>query len=340
MITLLKQNCALKQQGQAATEFIIASVFILVPLFLIIPLLGKYIDIRQAAINKARFEAWEYTVWQVPDKDPRVKIKSSQSAGERSYAVTRNRAKHYFFSDPTSDTYFNPTTTYHPNPLWTDHKRDSLFTSAQASTGKITVDKTPTTFSDGSLDVIDYFKKAIGMVTDEMGTILHWEGVDGKFDILDPKYEKQYYVSSNVITKIRSLDDILPQFSLNGIQTAPESSPLTIYAKASVLTDAWNSGSANDKQEKSNATVETNGLVLTAFVRPLSDEVNKAIGTLNNLLGKIPIINAQLPSMPDFGYVDSDAIPLEFLDVPGKSPREIRGASELKGNNQLYYYEE
>ncbi|MCG8379453.1 MAG: hypothetical protein MI865_08275, partial [Proteobacteria bacterium] len=52
-----------KQSGQAMTESVIAASFVLVPLFLLIPLLGKYIDLHQTAIQAARYEAWEYTVW-------------------------------------------------------------------------------------------------------------------------------------------------------------------------------------------------------------------------------------------------------------------------------------
>lgn len=51
------------QRGQALTEFVIGAVLFLIPLFLIIPLLGKYADIKASAIQAARFNAWERTVW-------------------------------------------------------------------------------------------------------------------------------------------------------------------------------------------------------------------------------------------------------------------------------------
>ena len=52
-----------KQKAQALTEFIITAAFVLVPLFLMVPLIAKYIDIKHATINAARYQAWEYTVW-------------------------------------------------------------------------------------------------------------------------------------------------------------------------------------------------------------------------------------------------------------------------------------
>ena len=45
------------------TETLITASTILVPLLLLIPLFGKYIDIKHSAIQAARYEAWEYTVW-------------------------------------------------------------------------------------------------------------------------------------------------------------------------------------------------------------------------------------------------------------------------------------
>lgn len=52
-----------KNDGQAMVELLIAATFVLVPLFLAIPLLGKYLDMRAAAVQTARYAAWERTVW-------------------------------------------------------------------------------------------------------------------------------------------------------------------------------------------------------------------------------------------------------------------------------------
>lgn len=51
------------ERGQALTEFVIGAVLFLIPLFLIIPLLGKYTDMKGSAIQAARYNAWERTVW-------------------------------------------------------------------------------------------------------------------------------------------------------------------------------------------------------------------------------------------------------------------------------------
>ncbi len=44
-------------------ELLIVATFVLVPLFLAIPLLGKYLDMRSAAVQTSRYAAWERTVW-------------------------------------------------------------------------------------------------------------------------------------------------------------------------------------------------------------------------------------------------------------------------------------
>ena len=44
-------------------ELLIVAGLVLVPLFLAIPMLGKYLDMRAAAVQAARYAAWERTVW-------------------------------------------------------------------------------------------------------------------------------------------------------------------------------------------------------------------------------------------------------------------------------------
>jgi hypothetical protein len=56
-------NRIVKARGQAMVELVIVASLVLVPLFLAIPLLGKYLDIRAAAVQGARYAAWERTVW-------------------------------------------------------------------------------------------------------------------------------------------------------------------------------------------------------------------------------------------------------------------------------------
>lgn len=313
----LYQNRTIRsQRGQAATEFIIASVFLLVPLFLTIPILGKYIDIKHAAINQARFEAWEYTVWDGPNEYIKKDIKSTQSAGKRQYLDTRNRGLKYFFSDPTSATYGTSQARFELNPLWVDHRGDSLFTSSTILSGAITEEKTP----DGLRGVLDFVLEAISFVFKIFGDLMALVHVDAKFDAL---YTKGYF-TSNVDIKLRSLDNILPQYSLAEVKPSGRVTPLEMHAQAAVLTNGWNAGSSE------NATAESRGLVVTAVLKPVSDTINGVVSGLNDLASRVPGLEIKVPSLPDFGYVEDDLIPYEHLEGNQKELRDKLG---------LYYYE-
>ena len=71
--------------GQAMTEFLIAAAFVLMPLFVFVPMLGKYIDFKHAAIQAARYQAWEYTVW-YDDIDKRD-ILDNFNSGDSSFVM-------------------------------------------------------------------------------------------------------------------------------------------------------------------------------------------------------------------------------------------------------------
>jgi len=63
LASLLDKATKNKQRGQAMTEMLVASAFVVIPLFLIIPIAGKYIDMKHAAVDSARYTAWERTVY-------------------------------------------------------------------------------------------------------------------------------------------------------------------------------------------------------------------------------------------------------------------------------------
>lgn len=309
----------LNEFGQAATEFIIAAVFILVPLFLIIPLLGKYIDIRHAAIQQARYEAWEYTVWSGPKEKILDGIKEEQSAGRKKFEDTRNEGLGYFFGDLHSASYGKPGDTFRLNPLWKDHRGQSLFTGTAGSlqSGDIKEQKTP----DPTAGIFDFVLKILSDVISLFGDLLHLVGVKAKFDAI---YTDGYF-TSNVNVKVRSIDDILPRYSLSDVKAETARHPLEFKAKAAVLTNNWNAGSSE------NAISESRGLVFTALLKPVSDTINTVIYGINKFLSWIPLFKIKLPGMPDFGYVQDDLLPYEHLEDNKK---------ELKEKYGLYYYQE
>jgi hypothetical protein len=306
------------QHGQAATEFIIAAAFILVPLFLIVPLLGKYIDIKHAAIQHARFTAWEYTVWEGNNETVMAGIDLNQSAGKKNYQKTTAQGVDYFFTDPTSPTYGTSKIHKELNPLWRDHTGNTLL-SFQEVTGTIGEHKTPVPLGVIGAIFEDLFQ-FLGDLLTLFGKLLHFMKVDAEFDAIKTKG----YFKSDVDVKVRSLDQILPTFSLSEDNPSTSGNALSFKAKAAVLTNNWNSGS------RKNATSESKGLVFTSLLGAFSTPIDKVIGTINDDLGKIPLLEVKIPALPEFGYVEDDLIPYEHLEGNKK---------KLKSKKGLYSYE-
>ncbi len=159
------------------TEFLIAAAFVLLPLFIFVPMLGKYIDFKHKAIQSARYQAWEYTVW-YEDMDERD-ILDNFNTGDTTFAMpvktreTTQREAVSRFMGPTGNEPVVPggavaTNTnvvpirnitasdrfsagYEQNPLWRDHHQRQFFTgyddltyNFDPDTGTVTDDDTPT----------------------------------------------------------------------------------------------------------------------------------------------------------------------------------------------------
>jgi hypothetical protein len=126
------------------TEFVIAATYVLIPLFVFIPLFAKYIDFKHAAIQAARYQAWEYTVWydDAGDRDILDNFNSGHSGfriPEKPLAVTRDESKVRLMSNIGTEiddgvgtstgsaipliSDADATATYSPRLSWHDHRR-------------------------------------------------------------------------------------------------------------------------------------------------------------------------------------------------------------------------
>ncbi len=115
---------AVKQRGQATTEFVVLAL-VLVPLVLAVPLLGKYIDLMQTAEAASRYVAFEATV--------RPKTGAPKSDSEVAADVRRR-----FFSNSdapvkTGDVAGNFAASR--NTLWTDGNGAPLLDNFDANVG-------------------------------------------------------------------------------------------------------------------------------------------------------------------------------------------------------------
>jgi len=301
------------QKGQAATEFVIAAAFVLIPLFLIVPLLGKYIDIKHATIQQARFCAWEYTVWTGDQEKVMAGVKDNQSAGVKKYKNTAEQGWKYFFTDRTSADYGTTNPPLEADPLWRDHRQIPLLAVADVATA---IKEQQTPVPAGVIgEIAQTLFQFVGDVVSLFGRLLRAVGVNAQFDAINTKG----YFSSDVTLTVRSLDQILPSYD-----HMKEPTPLVFKAKAAVQTNNWNAGST------AQAEAESRGLVVTSLLRPATKPLNKFLGKLNYLANKIPLLKIKVPGLPDFGRVEGDLVPYEYLEGNKK---------KLKDRSGLYSYE-
>lgn len=309
----------INQRGQAAVECAIMAAFVLVPLFLLIPLLGKYIDIKQAAIQQARFEVWEYTAWFDREEQIMHGIRSEYRSGRRDFAVTRARGNRLFFTDSTAADYGGPEAVDRPNPLWVDQRGEPLLvrSSLHPVTGELRQQNTPDPTSglvEGGL--INDTLGLVNWVVKLFGKLLHALGIDATFDALNTKG----YFTSFLTVEVRPPGEVVPDLSaLN-----KDLPPLAIQAQAAVLSRGWNAGST------AHASSESRGLVVTALLEPVSRVFNSTVDILQrvvNVAAHVVPIKVKLPHGPQFGHVKDDLIPYEHLQNDVRTVKEQYGLS-------------
>ena len=117
---------ARRMRGQSTVEFLVLAL-VLLPLFLIVPLLGKQLDIAQAAASASRYVAFEGTVRH-----------GSSLQSWKSDAQLADEVRRRFFSASTAPVKTDDVAgnfAAHRNPLWTDHRGDALLPSFAANVG-------------------------------------------------------------------------------------------------------------------------------------------------------------------------------------------------------------
>jgi hypothetical protein len=107
----MKRNSfASRQRGQSTVEFVVLAL-VLTPLFIAVPLVGKYIDLINAAESASRYVAFEAMA--------RNSASSWKSDAELATEVRRR-----FFSNPGAPIKTGDVAgdfAAHRNPMWTDH---------------------------------------------------------------------------------------------------------------------------------------------------------------------------------------------------------------------------
>ena len=250
------------QSGQAMTEMVIAASFVLIPLLLLIPWLGKYIDLHQSAIQAARYEAWEYTVWynDVATEAPAGAVDDSGSKiamPEKSIAELQAEARQRFFS---REAYANiPTTEANDesdligegnwdiadaNPLWQDHLGNSLLANTTTIDSTLeSFDVTPNNNTSNSLDTpLKIDELVFNAANNAGGAIANLiAGATPTFGI----HNLKGYSHTRMTIPIESQPGLVSFGTISGsfaIGATQQTFIIPVNTRAAVLSDGWNAG--------------------------------------------------------------------------------------------------
>ena len=328
-------NPARRAEGQATTEMLITASFVLVPLLILIPLLGKYIDIRHAAIQAARYEAWEYTVWYngtaggLSDDRPNgypnpLPIKTVDETEAESMRRFFGRTDLKIRGDDAA-TGWNMDDR---NPLWTDHRGQALWdgtldTATPTDRNEPTPDLTGGIMS-AIIDIIDIIFEALSDALALGGSSVGFTAIntDG------------YSISrvAAVVAVPEGLIDFANMYD-EGADTSVAAQNLTFRSQAAVLTDSWNAGGLEHVTNQAGGLVPTKILqtliddVLPGWVRDVLDIMTAIVPELqfcnpfyNHPFDK-PFVEPQDGSLW-LGYMDIDAVPADRLDMDGDGERD------------------
>ncbi|MBT7952815.1 MAG: hypothetical protein HN764_14400 [Gammaproteobacteria bacterium] len=341
-----------KYKGQAMTEFLISASFFLVPLFLAMSLIGKYIDIKQANIQAARYQAWEYTVWFANDTERGIDYSTGRlnNGGEvmggfnafdfpvKSTTKTRDETKQRFYTDPGDEFTTYPITAADSitgwagsrrNPLWKDHTGAPLYSGANGIRTNLTSStETPTLPVIG--DVINILLKGIGIIFGVVGDLMSLIGSDVGFNAITTEGYANVTesMSISVPPNYRNLTGTDSNLALSG--TIPTN--FNMIASAAVLSDAWNTGGVEHTYN------QVGGMVPTVLLKELINAIPgfSTVWSIASVLApELRLCNPSFPWPSDdkgslwLGHIDIDAVhPDRLVADPSDMDTKI-GSHEL-----------
>jgi len=329
-----------RMRGQAMTEVAVTAAFILIPLFLLIPAFAKFIDMRHATIQAARYQAWEYTVWfaedcerQVftfgiadPEECPMGGFEAHNSLPFKAREETRREAIDRFFGSPDGTplsavvagaTIGGPT-----NLMWYDHTAEKMVEDTVGG-GDPVSSRSPDGLPviDTILDVVlGVIKIVFGAFADVLGFL----GSDAGFDAIN---------TDGMATGASSITmDSVPIRRLLVADDASLAPKLTFSSQAAVLTDGWNAGGREHTYNQASGMVVTSGLkalqdlpvlstvwdLVTMIIAPELRRCYPGRAGFPNILENP--YNLDEPSWDDdvgslwFGHIDSEAVHRDRLD--------------------------
>lgn len=259
-------------------EFVIVAVLVLVPLYLLIPILGKYIDMKSAAVVGARYAAWERTVFYA---GPAASV--DWPGVEKTDAEIRNEVRQRIFSQGTSIENGDRSATnwggggYRAS--WVNRDGSGMLPDYNAVTQATQNDDSPGIAND-VLNLIVTVADALGPFTLEMKGL----------------YSAEVAVSANTLPINFSFD--------SEITKAFNPGKLTFSDRSVVLANGWSAkGSDHVKSQ-------TQGLTPTGvFQTPVGNVIFKLIQA---------VVGIAMPEiwLLELGKIEPDVVPEDRVVVP------------------------
>lgn len=272
------------EKGQAMTEFLVCASFVLVPLFLGISLLAKYIDIKQTAIQAARYQAWEYTVWYASDSETMSGFDDSEVIDGvtinhvqpiKSTALTQQETRQRFFTNPGDETTTLPITSTDAatdwtnaqrNPLWTDHVGNVLYEGVDGATASLqSSEDTPTVPVLG--DIVQVISDGIGFIFEIVGDLMGALGSSVGFDAIDNDAYAESTISMEIAVNPTFVSNYDNMLGAAGTSNELTGGTLDFTSSASVLSNSWNAGG------KSHTYNQVGGTAPVTMFSSLLDEI-------------------------------------------------------------------
>ena len=296
-----------KQSGQAMTEMLVASAFVVIPLFLIIPTVGKYIDLKHAAVDSARYTAWERTVYfnsATLDKQPSgfegfapgfFPVKSDlQLASEAQLRI---------FSDAEAPIK-SPTNV--GRVFWTYYDGSPMY--APLITERPDVNSNQNT-PDKTLGIVRTAVKAVGSAVSFITGILPFSS--SQFDAINMRGG----TATKVAMSVKETPRYLTALGNNSGQRTPlidVGSAFQMHAKAGVLSQTWSAGGGAHLQSQAQA------LAPTKLIGDVFNLINlPGIGSGQNLIAAALLTPEFSDKNLVFGQMDIDALPRDKFSEPG-----------------------
>ena len=286
------------------TELAIVAAAFLVPLFLLIPLLGKQIDMKHHAIQAARYQAWEYTVWYTENNRlPEGFDVDNVRQPVKDTNTTQAEARRRFFSRNTLPIEAGDRQGWDDedrNPLWRSHTGSRLYnndagpdSSFQANLD--TPDATGGIFN-GILDALD-------TVFELMADIASFLNIDVGFTAINTEglFKTTMDVQTNEVKGFMADEPLFPATN--------------IKTQAAVLGEGWNAGG------RAHAEHQVGGIVPTKVLGEILEKepFKTALDVISAFIPEFAPCNTRNPMLPDsgslwLGFIDFDTVHPDRLD--------------------------